>query len=71
MLFIIGGKGWKEKSLTQFAWLTIRKKAFGQLSKYDLESVTHKCEISQGEEALQNKVTLWILGEAQGRQWIF
>lgn len=52
MLFIIGGKGWKEKSQTQFAWLTIRKKAFGQLSKYDLGSLTHKCEISQGKEAL-------------------
>lgn len=42
----------KRKSLTQFAWLTIRKKAFGQLSKYDLESLTHKREISQGEKAL-------------------
>lgn len=52
MLLIIGGKGCKEKSLTQFAWLTIRKKAFGQLSKYDLESLTHKCEISQEEEVL-------------------
>lgn len=28
------------------------KKAFGQLSKYDLESLTRKCEISQGEELL-------------------
>lgn len=52
MLLIIGGKGCKEKSLTQFAWLTIRKKAFGQLSKYDLESLTHKYEISQEEEVL-------------------
>lgn len=52
MLLIIGGKGWKGKSLTLFAWLTIRKKAFGQLSKYGLESLTHKCEISEGEDLL-------------------
>jgi len=52
MLLIIGGKGWKGKSLTLFAWLTITKKSFGQLSKCDLESLTHKCEVSQGEALL-------------------
>lgn len=52
MLLIIVGEGWKGKSLTPLAWLTIRKKAVGQLSKCDLESLTHKREISQREELL-------------------
>lgn len=70
MLLIIGGKGCKEKSLTQFAWLTVRKKAFGQLSKYDLESLTHKCEISQGEEALfkiKSRFEFWEKQKADTR----